>query len=333
MSRRTSSRQEASADEQGDEQAASAERSIEADRGLEAKAETGAELGPDAHELAVERDGVRLEAQASVDQDIQATVDHSERGTVDGRAFGQTLADEEQAEAREAEIARTRARAERADPIATRERACRVTSARESTERRLEMSRRRRSVRRYDGLDAPDPRAELTQDELAAVNREAERLAGAVRGFGRAAVARVLGEVLVRTGELTRAVLETREQLARAPGTVVPIGALEDVSGETVSIRGTVIDLWASRSAAVQQVGLLEDETGRTKVTVWRASRQPRLAEGDVVTLRSVARSWYEGRVSVALTGESRVVFERRAGAPASQGASQRGASGESGGR
>jgi hypothetical protein len=56
----------------------------------------------------------------------------------------------------------------------------------------------------------------------------------------------------------------------------------------------------------------LEDESGKTKVTVWKASEAPWMEEGERVVLREVSKSWYEGRVSVALTGRSSVSFPER---------------------
>ncbi|MDX1744738.1 MAG: DNA-binding protein, partial [Halobacteriales archaeon] len=76
-----------------------------------------------------------------------------------------------------------------------------------------------------------------------------------------------------------------------------------------VDIEGTVTTLWAPSHPKIQQVGLIEDSSGRIKFTAWKASGVPLVAEGERVRLRSVARNWYRGRVSVALTGWSRVVY------------------------
>jgi hypothetical protein len=48
------------------------------------------------------------------------------------------------------------------------------------------------------------------------------------------------------------------------------------------------------------------------KVTVWDASDQPWLDEGERVRIHGAAKSWYQGRVSVALTSRSRVIFPER---------------------
>ncbi len=62
----------------------------------------------------------------------------------------------------------------------------------------------------------------------------------------------------------------------------------------------------------MQQVGLIEDETEMTKFTVWKASRQPMVCEGERVRFRAVAKNWHQGRYSIALTGWSAVVFPER---------------------
>ena len=61
-----------------------------------------------------------------------------------------------------------------------------------------------------------------------------------------------------------------------------------------------------------REIQLIEDESGKTKFTVWSQSRQPIVEEGERVVLRNVAKSWYKGRVSVALTGRSSISFPER---------------------
>lgn len=58
---------------------------------------------------------------------------------------------------------------------------------------------------------------------------------------------------------------------------------------------------------AIQQVGLLADGTGRVTVTVWTASDQPVVREGERVRISGAAKNWDNGRVSVAVTGWSRI--------------------------
>ena len=58
--------------------------------------------------------------------------------------------------------------------------------------------------------------------------------------------------------------------------------------------------------------GFIEDESGRTKVTVWEKSNQPWIDKGETVRIHGAAKNWYNGRVSVALTGWSTVHFPER---------------------
>jgi len=112
--------------------------------------------------------------------------------------------------------------------------------------------------------------------------------------------------------EMLNAVLLVREELQDTPGMVVAIADIEDVPRSAVDIEGRVATLWESSSPAIQQVGLIEDDSGRTKFTVWERSNQPWMDEGERVRLRNVEKSWYEGRVSVAVTGWSQVEFPER---------------------
>jgi len=152
----------------------------------------------------------------------------------------------------------------------------------------------------------------LSQDDLAAVNKQAARLAQKLEGWTRAAISRRLAERLVDGRDMTDAVVDVYDELETAAGTVIPIAKVGEVNRGEVSIEGRVETLWESDAPAIQDVGLLEDDSGRIKVTVWRKSGAPMLQEGDHVVLRNVAKSWYEGRCSVAVTGWSSIHFPER---------------------
>jgi len=160
--------------------------------------------------------------------------------------------------------------------------------------------------------ERPDPREELAQDELAAVNKQSMRLAEKLDGWSRAAISRRLAEAVVQGQSMMSAVVNVHEELQTAPGTVIPIGELEDVTFDVVSIEGRVIQLWDADSPAIQQVGLIADDSGKTKVTAWKASDAPWMEEGEQVCIRGAARNWYEGRVSLAVTGWTTIHFPER---------------------
>jgi len=157
-----------------------------------------------------------------------------------------------------------------------------------------------------------DPRAELTQEQLAAVNKQSMRLAKKLDGWSRAAVVGGWVKPPSSGKDLTSAVVGVFEELQTAPGTVIPIGKLENVNRKEVSIEGRVEVLWDADSPAIAQVGLIADDSGKTKVTSWVASDQPWIEEGERVRIHGAAKNWYNGRVSVALTGWSTVHFPER---------------------
>jgi len=252
------------------------------------------------------------ELRASVEQDTQAKVDHSDDEWVDdGRLFGQTLRAEEEMAAREWEVERTHRRMDdrqRSD----REARTRQVAARGSAERRREFGKRAASVDPKADPDRADPRERLSREMLGAVNEEATRLAGELDGWTRAAISRRLAERVDASGSLLSAVVGVVEEAKTARGTVVPIGELEEVYREEVSIEGTVTTLWEPSSPKISQVGLIEDDTGRTRFTAWKRSAVPIVDEGERVVMRKVAKNWYQGRCSVALTSWSEVFFPER---------------------
>ncbi|WP_254832614.1 DNA-binding protein [Haloglomus salinum] len=255
------------------------------------------------------RPTVELRSQAKIDSETIAKVD----GTAEREhPYGMTLVAEEKWEAREQEKARTRART--SGPVNERREAeARVTAAHGSRRKREAFARRRAGVDPLAGPDSVDPREKMDAATLAEVNQQAQRIRETVRECGsRASISRQLAERVARGQGVTEATLDVLDAERRRPGTVVPIGELEDVPRKEVAVSGEWIESWDADSSKIQQVGLLEDQTGRTKVTVWQKSRQPLIEEGERVRIRAAATSWYQGRVSLAVTGDTRIIFTDR---------------------
>ncbi|WP_435182173.1 DNA-binding protein [Halorussus sp. AFM4] len=273
-----------------------------------------------AEEQAVDEDGFEVveeipELRATVEQETQAKVDANHpdgiKETSKERIQGVTLEQEERIRAREAELKRISIRAEvsRQDGRAKR---ARDIAAERSAERRLEFQKRAASVDPMADPERPDPREELSQDELASVNEQSKRLSEKLDGWTRAAISRRLAERVVEGASMMSAVVGVHEELQTAPGQVIPIGRLEDVNRKEVSISGRVETLWEPSHPSIAQVGLIEDESGQTRVTVWKNSNAPWMEEGEQVTIRGAARNWYEGRVSLAVTGWTTILFPER---------------------
>lgn len=244
----------------------------------------------------------------TVEMEIQAKVDTNHP---DGRQAGLTLEAEERLEAREWEIERTSTRFDRR-PDSDREARTRTVVRKASVKKRRVFEERAAAVDPWEDPEQADAREQVSQAELGWVNQEATRLAGMLPGWSRAAISRRLAERVIDGVSKTAAVVGVFEELQTDAGQVLPIAALEDVPVGEVSVSGVVRTLWAPSSRAIQQVGLIEDESGKTKFTVWSRSAQPVVEEGERVVLRNVAKSWYQGRVSVALTGQSSIGFPER---------------------
>jgi ssDNA-binding replication factor A large subunit len=167
-------------------------------------------------------------------------------------------------------------------------------------------------VDRWLNPDRDDPRAKLTQAQLGEVNEQARRLATELTGWSRAAVSRRLARKVVTGADITSAVVKVFEELQTAPGNVLPIGKLEEVDRSEVNISGRVMTLWKPSHPSIAQVGLVADESGRTRVTIWEKSDAPWVTEGEHVRIRGAARNWYEGRVSLAVTGSTTIEFPER---------------------
>ena len=273
-----------------------------------------------ADEAAVDEEGFEVvdetpEFQATVQMEVQAKVDANHPDgmvdTSDERIYGATLEQEERIRAREAELEHISAKAELGTQDG-REKRTRDIAAKRSAARRVEFQTRAASVDPRMDPERDDPRTELTQEQLAAVNTQSMRLAEKLDGWSRAAIGRQLGAAVVGGKDMMSAVVGVFEELQTAPGQVVPIGKLEDVNRKEVSVEGRVTVLWESNSPAIAQVGLIEDDSGKTKVTSWVASDQPWIEEGERVRIHGAAKNWYNGRVSVAVTGWSTLMFPER---------------------
>jgi hypothetical protein len=245
------------------------------------------------------------ELRASVEQDTQAKVDtnhpDANRGTL-------TRIAEEKWVAREWEVGRTHARADQRQQ-SSREQRSRQAAAQGSQKRRAAFQERAASVDQWRNPAVEDPRELLTRTELRQVNQEAARLADQLDEWSRAAIARQLAERVVDGADLTDATLAVFEELQQAPGTVIPIAALSEVDRQEVSIGGTIDQLWDPSHPRIAQVGLIADETGRTRFTAWRRSDPRIVEEGEHVRFRAVQKNWYRGRCSVAVVGRTRIEF------------------------
>jgi len=239
--------------------------------------------------------------EAAVEQETQAKVDANHpdgiADTSAERIHGVTLEQEERILGREAELEHISARADLGRQDGREERTRDVVTEQCG----------------HDESARTDPREQLSREELADVNREATRIQDEVDcGWTSAAIARQLAEKIRAGQDVTSAVLELVEELKAVPGAVVPIAEVPEVPVGEVTVQGTVQTLWEPSSSAIQQVGLIADDSGKIKFTCWEKSGQTVVREGQTVRFRAAAKNWYEGRCSIALTGWSDIHFPER---------------------
>jgi len=245
--------------------------------------------------------------RATVQQEKQAKVDSNHPDGMVQDFSHLTLAQEDRIRTREAELERISVQAE----LGTQD--GRAERTREVVTEQFRRTRRLKSAEEGADAENPDPREELSQGNLATVNREAHRIAEKIEsGPSRAAVARLLADKVVDGQEITDAVFDTLEAVKQMPGVIIPIDEVPDAPGDEMSVSGEIVQLWRPSSSAISQVGLIADESGKIKFTSWTKSRQKGVREGDWVQIKHAKKNWYQGRCSIALTSDNRVVFPER---------------------
>jgi len=77
---------------------------------------------------------------------------------------------------------------------------------------------------------------------------------------------------------------------------------LKDIKlGVVPCIRAKFVDEWEISSDKMSQTGLLADESGRTKFTIWKSSGKDSLKLGSIYTIYYPVASEFNGRISIAL--------------------------------
>ncbi len=78
-------------------------------------------------------------------------------------------------------------------------------------------------------------------------------------------------------------------------------------SEQWINLRAKVVQLWDSTSPAIDQVGLIGDETGTIKFVKWAKSSLPALVEGKSYSLENMTTDEWEGRFSVKMNRTTRI--------------------------
>ena len=78
-------------------------------------------------------------------------------------------------------------------------------------------------------------------------------------------------------------------------------------SEQWINLHAKVVQLWDSTSPAIDQVGLVGDETGTIKFVKWAKSNLPPLEEGKSYSLENMTTDEWEGRFSVKMNRTTRI--------------------------
>lgn len=84
---------------------------------------------------------------------------------------------------------------------------------------------------------------------------------------------------------------------------------VEDItsSDEWVSLEASVVQLWDADHETIQQTGLIGDETGRVKFTVWADNDLPAVEEDEAYRFENVVTDEWQGRMSVNVNSQSSI--------------------------
>ena len=77
---------------------------------------------------------------------------------------------------------------------------------------------------------------------------------------------------------------------------------------EWLSVTAKVVQLWDNDVDSIAQVGLIGDETGTIKVTVWESADAPTIEEDGVYRFENVVSDEYQDRLSVQVNSASDIV-------------------------
>ena len=88
----------------------------------------------------------------------------------------------------------------------------------------------------------------------------------------------------------------------------VPIADIPQSDGKWVNIRAKCVQLWEVTSPSMSQVGLLGDETGRTKFVSWMSADLHRIEEGKSYLFENIVTNEWQGKISVSFNKTSKII-------------------------
>ncbi len=81
-----------------------------------------------------------------------------------------------------------------------------------------------------------------------------------------------------------------------------------DEIGRNVSMKVKVLRLWDSRSDKVAQLGLIGDQSGNVRFTIWKKSYQPTLKVGRSYHIRNAVTDYFRGSYQIQATDKTTIL-------------------------
>lgn len=88
---------------------------------------------------------------------------------------------------------------------------------------------------------------------------------------------------------------------------MMSISDLPQEDGVWCNLRAKVVDIWETSSEHMSQIGLIGDETGRTKFVIWKNAGLPDMVEGKSYMIENVVTNLYNERISITFNKTSTI--------------------------
>ena len=175
------------------------------------------------------------------------------------------------------------------------------------------------------GITHHDPLESVDAETAERVRDAAVRLADHfVSGPGVEVLENAIGRKIARGQTVHAALSNVQEQFYQEAGVIQPISTIPVIPSKynvEADIQGEVTTLWYPKSSSQQQVGLITDDSGTIKFTVWTRSNQSViLHEGDTVRIVDGKVGKYNGQATLAADSETRITVVDRGDGPAPRG-------------
>jgi len=175
------------------------------------------------------------------------------------------------------------------------------------------------------GITHHDPLEDVHAETAERVRDGAVRLADHfVSGPGVEVLENAIGRKVARGQTVHAALSNVQEQFYQETGVIQPISTVPVIPSKynvEADIQGEVTTLWYPKSSSQQQVGLITDDSGTIKFTVWTRSNQSViLHEGDTVRIIGGKVGKYNGQATLAADSETRITIVDRGDGPAPRG-------------